>query len=156
VIDIIEIKTELQIDQMIELERNRTGNEMYDCPFETYEKILRGALLKENSWSPNFRAWIGYELEYENKRPVGYMLCGRMTIPRNQITIEDMMVVDDFWGKGCLELFIKKVIEWMKEEKVSKLITATIASAKAWQRIVDKYDLGVTVKEQLAVRVEVN
>src|SRR5208283_602323 len=155
-IEIEEIKTELQINEMIELERNRTGNNLYDCPFETYEKILRGALLKENTWSPNFRAWIGYELEFDNKRPVGYMLCGRIRIPRNQITIEDMMIVDDFWGKGCLEFFIKKVIEWMKEEKGTKIITATIASVQAWQRIANKYQLGVTVKEQLAISVEVN
>ncbi len=117
----------------------------YDCSFQVWKEAFVNIF--QNT---KLRAWIALEGDI----PVGYTIGIKDTYLRNQISVFDIYLKENFRGKNLLIDLIEKLTDWAKEDKVLRIQWTSKYSAEKWERILSK--LGLKVDEYKTFTWEVS
>ncbi len=140
-------KIKQDFDIIVELMRTQREPE-YDCTFDEYREVF----LKMFQ-SPKLRAWVAFA----GGNAVGYIIARRQYVPKNQIDVIQLYLLEPARNKGVARCLNEKVIEWAVANRAKRIEWGSSYSVKVWERInrslCGKY--GTTITGQYLVRMEV-
>lgn len=131
--EVILATTDEHLQQIINMAEHHPAVE-YDCSFDKWKMVFINMFRH-----PLVKSWIAFD----DNRPIGYVVGIRENILRNQISIFDVYLNEEWRGQNLVISLLTKIKEWAVEDHVLRVQWTSKYSTKKWERILQKLNIEV-------------